>query len=217
MVFLELRKKHEQLTDIHLIIRSGLTSNIYLLGKREITLIDTGNDFQPNAVITELKKTHLDFNNIAQILITHTHFDHVGGLTELVRYVSPQVYVHEMEWSFISQIIGPKPIVPVHDGDVLATEIGSLTVLHTPGHSPGAICLYDPIKCTLYSGDTVFPNGLFGRCDLRGGDAKALVRSLYRLRALDTAILLPGHEYPIYHSAKQHIELSFQNAQAYFS
>jgi hydroxyacylglutathione hydrolase len=217
MVFFTLHKQHEQLTDIFLITGTGLTSNIYLLGEREITVIDAGNDSEPDVLITELRKTHLNIKDIAQIIITHTHFDHIGGLSELVRYVSPQIYVHETERSILSPIIEAKQLVTVHDGDILATEVGSLQVHHTPGHSPGSICLYDQTKHILYSGDTVFPNGLFGRCDLRCGDAQALVQSLRRISTLDTAILLPGHENPVFHHAKQHVELSFRNAQTYFS
>ena len=212
-----LYEKHELLRDIYLITGLGLTSNIYLLGKTDLTLIDAGNDLQPNTITNELQESHLVLTNIKRIIITHAHFDHVGGLLELLRYISPKIYVHEKEQPKLSPILGNKQVMKVQDGDVLSTEIGSLQTLYTPGHSPGAICLYDRTRRVLYSGDTVFPNGLFGRCDLNGGDAKALVQSLHHLSTLDADILLPGHEYPVFSQAKQHIELSFQNAQYYFS
>lgn len=216
MIFM-LHKKHELLRDIYLLTGTGLSSNIYLLGTQDLTLIDVGNDSQPHTIITELHKTHLNIKDIKQIIITHTHLDHIGGLYELLNYITPKIYVHKTEQSLISSIIKSKQLMAVHDGDLIATEVGSLQAFHTPGHSPGAICLYDQTKRILYSGDTVFSNGLFGRCDLRGGDAKALVQSLHRLRALDTIILLPGHKTPVFHHAKHHIELSFRNAQSYFS
>ena len=216
MIFM-LHKKHELLSDIYLLTGIGLTSNIYLLGKRELTLIDVGNDSQPNTIITELHKTSLNIKDVKQIVITHTHLDHIGGLSQLFKYISPKIYVHKTEQSKIFPISGTKEVIAVHDGDLLATEIGSLQILHTPGHSPGAICLFDQTKRILYSGDTVFPNGLFGRCDLRGGDARALIRSLHRISALETAILLPGHEQPVFHHAKQHVMLSLRNAQLFFS
>ena len=216
MMFL-LYRKHELLRDIYLITGTGLTSNIYLIGKTDLTLIDAGNDSQPSTIITEFHKSHLDLNNIKQIIITHAHFDHIGGLPELLRYISPKICVHEKEQPKLSTILGNKQVIEIHDGDVLSTEIGSLQILHTPGHSPGAICLYDQPRRVLYSGDTVFPNGLFGRCDLNGGDTKALVHSLHHLSSLDIDILLPGHEYPIFSHAKQDVELSFKNAYTYFS
>jgi glyoxylase-like metal-dependent hydrolase (beta-lactamase superfamily II) len=216
MIFM-LYKKQKLLQDTYLITGTGLSSNIYLLGKQELTLIDVGNDSQPNVFITELHKAQLEIKNIKQIIITHTHFDHIGGLSQLLNYISPKIYVHETEQSLLSSLIKSKQSIAVRDGDLIATEVGSLQTLHTPGHSPGAICLYDQSKRILYSGDTVFSNGLFGRCDLRGGDAQAMVQSLHRLRALDTDILLPGHETPVFHQAKRHVELSFRNAQSYFS
>ena len=217
MMMFTLSEKHELLRDIYLITGIGLTSNIYLLGKTDLTLIDAGNDSQPSNIITELSKSHLVLNDIKQIIITHAHFDHVGGLPGLLRYISPKIYVHEKEQSKLVQILGNKEVMTIHDGDVLATEIGSLQILHTPGHSPGAICIYDHTRRVLYSGDTVFPNGLFGRCDLNGGDKTALIQSLHHLSYLDIDILLPGHEYPVFSQAKQHVELSFKNAYSYFS
>ena len=209
--------KHELLRDIYLITGTGLTSNIYLLGKTDLTLIDAGNDSQPSTIITDLHKYHLALNDIKQIIITHAHFDHIGGLQELLRHISPKIYIHEKEQSKLAPILDNKQVTTIHDRDVLSTEIGSLQTLHTPGHSPGAICLYDQTRRVLYSGDTVFPNGFFGRCDLNGGDTKALVQSLHDLSTLDADILLPGHDYPVFSQAKQHIELSCKNAQYYFS
>jgi len=215
MMLFMLYTKHELLRDIYLITGIGLTSNIYLLGKTDLTLIDAGNDSQPSIIITELNRSHLALNDIKQIIITHAHFDHIGGLQKLLRYISPKIYVHEKELPQLTPILGNKQVTTIHDGDVLSTEIGSLQTLHTPGHSPGAICLYDQTRRVLYSGDTVFPNGFFGRCDLNGGDTKALIQSLHHLSTLDADILLPGHEYPIFSQAKQHLELSFRNAQLF--
>lgn len=217
MMMFRLQKKHELLRDTYLITGIGLTSNIYLLGKTNLTLIDTGNDSQPNTIINELYRSHLTLNNIKQIIITHAHFDHIGGLLALLRQISPTICVHQKEQSKLSSILRNKHVTTIQNGDVLSTEIGSLQTLHTPGHSPGAICLYDQARRVLYSGDTVFPNGLFGRCDLDGGDTKALIQSLHYLSSLDIDILLPGHEYPIFSQAKQHVELSFRNAKYYFS
>jgi hydroxyacylglutathione hydrolase len=84
--------------------------------------------------------------------------------------------------------------------------------IYARAYSPGAICLYDQTRRALFSGDTVFQNGLFGRCDLHGGDTTALIQSLHHLSTLDTNILLPGLEYPVFSHAKQHVELSFKNA-----
>jgi glyoxylase-like metal-dependent hydrolase (beta-lactamase superfamily II) len=90
--------------------------------------------------------------------------------------------------------IRPVPVAQeLADGDLIKVGSRTLTVLHTPGHSPGSLCLYAPEAATLFSGDTLFA-GTFGRYDLPGGDGEALRASLRRLAALPrrTAVL-PGH------------------------
>ena len=96
---------------------------------------------------------------------------------------------------------GIVPDTILHDGD----RIGSLRVIHTPGHTPGGICLYDPEAKLLFSGDTVFTGGSFGRYDFPGGDRKALGASIERLAALDVEGLYPGHGEPALRGGGRHI------------
>jgi len=89
----------------------------------------------------------------------------------------------------------------LRDGD----QVGALRVIHTPGHTPGGICLYDEATHDLLSGDTVFSDGAFGRTDLPGGDEAALRLSLERLAALDVRGLYPGHGSPVETGGGRHI------------
>jgi len=88
-------------------------------------------------------------------------------------------------------------------------------VIHTPGHSPGSICLYEPGKKWLFSGDTVFAYGSFGRVDLPGGSARELIKSLEMLSRLDVENLYPGHEEVVEGDAKLHIARSLKIAKMF--
>ena len=79
------------------------------------------------------------------------------------------------------------------EGDVIDLGEWKLEVMHTPGHSPGGICLYEPRAKVLFSGDTVFPQGNIGRTDLFAGCDADLVSSIERLTKLEVEILYPGH------------------------
>jgi glyoxylase-like metal-dependent hydrolase (beta-lactamase superfamily II) len=89
----------------------------------------------------------------------------------------------------------------VNDSDC----IGSFTVIHTPGHTPGSICLFSERDHVLISGDTVFSDGCFGRYDFPGGSRIELARSLTRLSLLDIEGLYPGHGEPVAHGGSSHI------------
>lgn len=128
---------------------------------------------------------------ITDILLTHGHPDHVNGVLELYERTKARVRIHPSEISWLGDV--RPPVVPVEEGDTFA--IGSLTVsvLHTPGHSPGSQCYR--IGGHLFSGDTLFV-GACGRTDLAGGDADRLFESLSRLKGLDGSLrLCPGHDY----------------------
>jgi glyoxylase-like metal-dependent hydrolase (beta-lactamase superfamily II) len=92
---------------------------------------------------------------------------------------------------------------------------GKLKVIHTPGHTPGGICLYAEGPKLLFSGDTVFQDGGFGRTDFYGGDALKLLSSIKKLSLLDVKVMYPGHGDVVTEDANQHISLSLALAEQY--
>ncbi|NLM30437.1 MAG: MBL fold metallo-hydrolase [Methanomicrobiales archaeon] len=151
---------------------------------------------------------------IETIVITHAHYDHIAHLREIVRICGdPAVSIHEADAAgladdarSLSLLFGARspgivPDVILRDGD----RVGSLHVIHTPGHTPGGICLYDPETWVLFSGDTVFCGGSFGRYDFPGGDRVALAASIERLTELDVEGLYPGHGEPVTRGGGRHI------------
>jgi len=151
---------------------------------------------------------------IETIVITHAHYDHIAHVKEIARLCGDAaVCIHEadapglvddarsLSMHFGARSPGVVPDVVLHDGD----RIGDLLVIHTPGHTPGGICLHDAEARVLFSGDTVFTGGSFGRYDFPGGDRAALKASIERLNALDVEALYPGHGEPVLHDGKRHI------------
>ncbi len=140
------------------------------------------------------------------ILLTHGHFDHVFGVTETSQKYSIPVYMHpddSVMLEFNRKIVGPFglsepdvsfPFEPIYDGQELSILEHPFTVIHTPGHTPGGVCLYDKDSSVLLTGDTLFA-GSIGRSDLPFGDYDKLIVSIMdKLMGLpaDTEIL-PGH------------------------
>jgi len=138
-------------------------------------------------------------------LATHYHPDHVGGdmmgwgIEGIVRLlertpVPVHVQADEQEWVSRSTGVGAGDLVAHHGGDVVAVGGVDVTLLHTPGHTPGSQCFL--VGGKLVSGDTLFLDGC-GRTDLPGGDPEALYRSLTTTLAAvpDEAVLYPGHLY----------------------
>lgn len=141
--------------------------------------------------------------DIKYIVLTHAHFDHAGAVPELKEATGARVALHpgDLEayrsvaeqaafWGFDSGPM-PEPDVMLEDGDELKAGALRLRVLHTPGHSPGGICLLG--DGVLFSGDTLF-QGSVGRTDFSGGSASQLLESFRRLMALPAeTVVLPGH------------------------
>lgn len=193
-----------------------LAANAYLFGDpvtHEAVLIDVGQD-------PELFLRDIDAEGwrVTALLVTHAHFDHIGGLAAAWRATRAPVYVapEERAWlvsaednlsaSFAAMIgdAGARVVLPStlpvttwQEGDTLRVGRFDLAVLTTPGHTPGSVCLVCRQAGVCFTGDTLF-RGTVGRTDLPGGDARRLAASLAHLiEALDAdTVLLPGHGAP---------------------
>jgi glyoxylase-like metal-dependent hydrolase (beta-lactamase superfamily II) len=191
----------------------GLTSNVYLILGRSPSLIDTGAGPPENPLKPMLVKAGVKPESLRTVILTHYHPDHVGGLEELVG-MDIQVLAHP---AAAAKIKDDFEVRTVMDGNTVLAGHLTFKVLHTPGHTPDAICLYNHAYQILFSGDTVFPGGNFGRTDLPGGDSGKLLESLKRLSNLQVRHLLPGHETPVIGGGSKHLAASLQSALEYLS
>ena len=125
---------------------------------------------------------------VKYILMTHGHMDHIGALEEVQDATRAPVGIHEEE----ARALRRKPDFFLRDGQVLTFGEVSLKALHTPGHSPGAVCFFS--GKTLFSGDTIFPNGP-GNTSIPRADSQEILRSIHsRIFTLpDDTIIYPGH------------------------
>jgi len=139
-------------------------------------------------LVEEAKKLGI---TIEKILLTHTHFDHINGLPLLLEEIpNIPIYVHT---AAIADVESFGTIHEVKDEDSIAIGKGQLTVIHTPGHKPDAVCFYNDE--VIFTGDTVFINA-HGRIDLPGGSLEQLRQSFAKLRELpDHLIVYAGHAY----------------------
>ena len=129
---------------------------------------------------------------ITDVLLTHSHHDHINGLTELLGHHDAQVHLLKPEARFW----GHYQDIPTlhHGGDIIRLGESEINVLHTPGHTPGSACY--KIGNDLITGDTLFVFGC-GRCDLAGGDPEQMFETLRDLKQQlpGETVILPGHHY----------------------
>jgi glyoxylase-like metal-dependent hydrolase (beta-lactamase superfamily II) len=178
-----------------------LQTNCIIIADKEsgkAMVIDPGDE--PDRILDIVKENNL---TVAYIVCTHGHFDHVGAIPELKEETGAPVVVHKDELvlyngakdmaAFWGSEIDPlpEPDILVKEGDVLTIGALRFEVMHSPGHSPGGICLYS--EGLVITGDTLFA-GSIGRTDFYGGDINKLKKSFQRLMTLpDTTRVLSGH------------------------
>jgi hydroxyacylglutathione hydrolase len=208
---------------IHEILPVGmLQCNCHIVGDpqtREAIVIDPGDDAA--RILEVIDRHHL---RVTAIAVTHTHIDHVIGLRRVHEATGAPVYVHPDDLDLYRMLevqaswLGWKPPQQVkidqflHEGDVIRWGPYQAQIIHTPGHTPGSICLYMPTDIPvastdagapnsvksgtgqLFAGDTLFA-GSIGRTDLWGGSFAGIIRSLKGklLELPDDTIVYPGH------------------------
>ena len=185
--------------------------NSYTLQDGEATfLIDTGLSRKARAIVRAFRDAQVPLSQVKGLLLTHHHADHRGGAAYLLAVSHAPVACHTEDTAFVDGhakapmsllmrlLLHPRP-APVatvlHEGD----RVGPLVVVHVPGHTPGEVAFYHLARKLLFSGDSVVERE--GRLTLPApkyaSDIDQAIRSLARLRALNTEMLLPGHGVPV--------------------
>jgi hydroxyacylglutathione hydrolase len=208
---------------IHEILPVGmLQCNCHIVGDpqtREAIVIDPGDDAA--RILEVIERHHL---KVTAIVVTHTHIDHVIGLRRVREATAAPVYIHaddldlyrmlDVQASWLGWKTPEKVQIDqiVREGDVIRWGLYEAQILHTPGHTPGSICLYMPSDMPvaptdagsadsaqrgtgqLFAGDTLFA-GSIGRTDLWGGSFEGIIHSLKEklLELPDATIVYPGH------------------------
>jgi hydroxyacylglutathione hydrolase len=190
---------------IHEILTVGpLQCNCSILGDEtslEAIVVDPGDDIP--RILSVLDKHNL---TVRQIVITHAHIDHIAGAHRLKRVTGAPILYNQNDLPLVAMMdmqagwLGiPTPEVPppddtLDDGKRIAIIGLAGSILHTPGHTQGSVCLYLPDQSLLLAGDTLFA-GSVGRTDLPGGNTQQLIASIHnRLLTLpDEVTVIPGH------------------------
>lgn len=167
---------------------------IVLTNQKHALLFDPGAPFMGLDDVLRGKK-------LVAVVLTHGHFDHIGGLSDIVKRYEVPVYIHEKEVDFLKDrhlngsddfgfsVSYEGPVQSFRSGP-LTIEDFDLTIYHTPGHTPGSCCI--AYEHHLITGDTLFMDSC-GRTDLPGGNWKQMEQSLALLAQLPNYQVYPGH------------------------
>jgi len=180
-------------------VTNDLAANCYVVHSgAEAIVVDPGGE--SSEIMAYLKEHQL---RVIALINTHGHADHIGGNAWFAQQTGAPVWIHSLDAPYLTDenlnlapFVGQEfpsitPARLLNDGDEIALGDETITVVHTPGHTPGGISLYWPGH--LITGDTLFREGV-GRTDLPGGDGSVLRDSLIKLGRLplDT-VVYPGH------------------------
>lgn len=190
---------------IHEILTVGpLQCNCSILGdevSREAIVVDPGDDI--SRIVRTLEQHHL---TVKQMIVTHAHIDHIAGAQRLKRLTGAPILYNQNDLPLVKMMdvqagwlgiptpeVAP-PDVSLENGQPVSISGITGTILYTPGHTEGSVCLYLPQQSLLIAGDTLFA-GSVGRTDLPGGNTKKLLQSIHRslLTLPDEVAVIPGH------------------------
>jgi hydroxyacylglutathione hydrolase len=181
-------------------------TNCYILRSSEqaadCLIIDTGLEVRPLMEFLDRHKL-----KPAALILTHGHIDHITGVDELRnRFPSIAVYIHRNDSELLTDSVGNLSFMAggafstgeadclVNEQDIIEKADITLQVIHTPGHTPGGICLYCQKDGVVFVGDTLFADSV-GRTDFPGGDIRQLIENIKQKLLIlpDDTIVYPGH------------------------
>lgn len=178
----------------------GFGTNSYLLlnENNKGFIIDPGANGKE--ILEYIKENKIDLDGI---ILTHGHGDHIGAVPLIVKELNIPVYIHSLDSKMLADsylnLTGGMGMNPVNikadnlleDGSEIHLEDKTIKAIHTPGHTPGGICLY--VDNILFSGDTLFELSI-GRTDFPGGDYGQIINSINSLMVLpEDTVVYPGH------------------------
>jgi hydroxyacylglutathione hydrolase len=181
-----------------------VSTNAYLVYNEttnEALVFDPGSN--PQALLDRIDERGL---RVKAILLTHAHFDHIGGLAEVKQATQAPIYIHHDEEAWLSDpyqngsalfpgipaVTGPSADQTLAGGEPLHLLDRTFQVFHTPGHSPGSVTF--ALEGMIFSGDVLFA-GSIGRTDLPGGNYATLMRSIHDIlmELPEETVVYPGH------------------------
>lgn len=179
-----------------------IQTNCYIVEQDgEVMVIDPGDDL--TLIVADIKG-----RPVKQVVVTHAHWDHLSALSGVVEATGAPVAMGQADAPLVDGVAvqkghdidrghgAPHVDIILHDGDELSLGSRTFRVIETPGHSAGSICLYCAEEGVLFSGDTLFSHGRYGRTDFENGSMDAMVNSLSTKFAdiPDDVIVYPGHD-----------------------
>ena len=206
--------------------------NVALIAEEELTLVDTGVPGSLPGILNLIRRLGRSVEEMSTVIITHNHFDHIGGLPELRKLTDVKVFAHEAALVG-SQAEAPYPggirrllrvpfLSPIRrrfvleSGDIdvqlaggeMLRPLGGLQVIHTPGHTPCSICLYSPERKLLFVGDAMQRRRRKLQFPARrvSTDLAQAVESVRKLAELDFEVLVLGHGRPVTRGARAWVQ-----------
>jgi glyoxylase-like metal-dependent hydrolase (beta-lactamase superfamily II) len=202
-------KPYEIIKDIYIVGGPDITDNrdgcIYLINLGELILIDTGAGWSVDKIINNIQKLGLSSKDLNKVILTHCHIDHIGGVSEIKKRFGSKIYIHKLDAppletgdqiltaaSWYQTTFPPTPVDVKFNlpEEVLTIGEQKIVCLHTPGHTPGSICIYldKDGKRILFGQDLHGP-----LLEEFGSNLEDYGRSTKKLLDLDADILCEGH------------------------